>query len=68
MNQKIESEKQLESRLMGMHKDLEEEYQAILTNIRGNKFKRPTIVKDEAKAIIDEINNLKAEFETVVRD
>jgi len=32
------------------------------------KFGRPQIIKDETKAILDEINTLKSEFDNFRRD
>lgn len=31
-------------------------------------FKRPTIIKDQTKVLIDEINMLKSQFENIQRD
>lgn len=44
---------------------LQEEYDNVVTSIKTSKFPRPTLVRDEAKALIDEINALKVEFEAL---
>ena len=43
-----------------MVSQLEEEYQGTVSSIKMMSFPRPAIiVKDEAKALIDDINSLK---------
>jgi hypothetical protein len=39
---------------------LNDEHEGVTTSLRSNMFPRPTLVKDEAKAIIDDINLLRA--------
>ena len=41
---------------------LEEEYEQLVTSIKSSNFPRPVKMKDEAKALVDEINSLKTEF------
>jgi len=43
----------LEAHLNKMVKQLDEEYDGLVNSIRTSSFPRPTLVKDEAKAIID---------------
>lgn len=45
-----------------MVQQLEEEYEGVVNSIKTANFPRPALVKDEAKALIDEINGLRAEF------
>lgn len=47
---------------------LEEEYEQLVNSVKTSNFPRPVKMKDEAKAIVDEINALKAEFQALERD
>ena len=47
---------------------LQEEYDQGLYSIKNAKFSRPTIIKDETKVIIDEINELKSQLQALQRD
>lgn len=53
INKQIQEEKNLEAHLNKMVKQLDEEYDGLVNSIRTSSFPRPTLVKDEAKAIID---------------
>lgn len=44
---------------------LHEDYENIANSVRTSNFPRPGRIKDDAKAILDEINSLKAEFEAL---
>ena len=56
INKQIEEEKQLECQLAKMIVQLEQEYDNSIYSIKNSKFPRPTIIKDEAKVLIDDIN------------
>lgn len=51
-----------------MVQQLEQDYEAGVQSLKTSKFPRPTIVKDEAKALIDDINSLKAQLQALQRD
>ena len=47
---------------------LEADYDNAINSVKNTTFSRPTIVRDEAKALIDEINDIRAELEGLERD
>ncbi len=47
---------------------LHEDYETIANSIRTSNFPRAVKIKDDAKAVLDQINSLKAEFEALQRD
>ena len=68
INKQIEEEKQLECQLAKMIVQLEEEYDNSIYSIKNSRFPRPTIIKDEAKVLIDDINQLKTQLQALERD
>ena len=46
----------MECQLAKMIVQLEEEYDNGIYSVKNSRFPRPTIIKDEAKVLIDEIN------------
>lgn len=68
VNAQIEEERNLEAQLTRTVGQLEEDYEQLVSSIKTSNFARPVKMKDEAKALVDEINALKAEFEALERD
>lgn len=62
LNVEIEKERAIEKKLSRVISELEEEYNQIIQSVQEMDFQRPAIIKDEAKVLMDEINQLKKAF------
>ncbi len=59
LNNEIEKQRAIEKKLARVVTELEEEYNQIVDSVEEMDFQRPPIIKDEAKVLMDEINQLK---------